>query len=370
MAEAAQNKPSSHQNALVRFSSVQRFEHMILLVTFTGLALTGLPQRYADQGWAQALIFVLGGIEGTRIIHRVLATILMAESIFHGGILSYKLYVLGQQASMIPGMRDLNDVVQWVLFNLGLRREHPHLPRYNFGEKAEYLAVVWGTVVMIITGFIMWNPIASAAIMPGQFIPAARAAHSAEALLAVLSILIWHMYNVHIRRFNKSMFTGRLSYEAMEEEHKEELEAIERGEIPEAPPKEIIIRRQLFFIPYAIMVTMILTAALVYFITFEETALTTLAERQVYIETDLDLTNTSIATGEVIWIEAKCAVCHGLIADGGNDPLGVSLLAERLAMEDFIMETRLGPADMPAYPIIDLSDEDMANLWVWYVSLE
>ena len=71
-----------------RFSPVQRFEHMILLVTFTGLALTGLPQRYADQMWAQSLIGIMGGIESIRIVHRILATILMAEAIFHGGVIT------------------------------------------------------------------------------------------------------------------------------------------------------------------------------------------------------------------------------------------------------------------------------------------
>ena len=76
---------------------------MILLVTFIGLALTGLPQKYASEPWAQSMIVALGGIESARIIHRFLATLLMAEAIYHGGVLSYKLFVLGQRATMIPG---------------------------------------------------------------------------------------------------------------------------------------------------------------------------------------------------------------------------------------------------------------------------
>ena len=123
-------------------------------------------------------------------------------------------------------------MLTWIAFNLGLRKEHPHLPRYNFGEKAEYLAVVWGTIVMAITGFMMWNPITTTRFLPGSVIPAARAAHGAEAVLAVLSIIIWHMYNVHIKRFNKSMWTGKLSREAMEEEHAEELDAHHAGRRP------------------------------------------------------------------------------------------------------------------------------------------
>ena len=89
-----------------RFAPVQRMEHVILLVTFTGLALTGLPQKYAAEDWAKALIQFLGGIESIRIIHHFLATLLMAEAIFHGGVISYKLFVLGRRATMIPGIRD------------------------------------------------------------------------------------------------------------------------------------------------------------------------------------------------------------------------------------------------------------------------
>ena len=119
-----------------RFTSVQRMEHILLLVTFAGLAITGLPQKYAAEPWAKTLIALLGGIESTRIIHHFLATLLMAEAIFHGGVISYKLFVLGRRATMIPGLGDARDVIQWITYNLGIGKQHPHMPRYNFGEKA------------------------------------------------------------------------------------------------------------------------------------------------------------------------------------------------------------------------------------------
>ena len=140
------------QQEYPRFTAEQRFQHIIILVTFTGLALTGLPQKFSDQAWAQTMIQVMGGIESIRIVHRIFATVLMAEAIYHGGIITYKLYVLGRRATMIPTIRDVRDVLQWIAFNLGLRKTHPYLPRYNFGEKAEYLALVWGTIVMVVTG--------------------------------------------------------------------------------------------------------------------------------------------------------------------------------------------------------------------------
>jgi cytochrome b subunit of formate dehydrogenase len=368
MAEVTQNTQVREHK---RFSPAQRFEHMVLLVTFTGLALTGLPQRYADQAWAQTLIGLMGGIESIRIIHRVLATILMAEAIYHGGIISYKLFVLGRRATMLPGIRDLRDVIHWVLFNLGLRREHPTLPRYNFGEKAEYLAVVWGTLIMIITGYMLWNPINTASILPGEVIPAARAAHSAEALLAVLSIIIWHMYNVHIRRFNRSMFTGKLSHEAMEEEHTEELEAIERGETPPELPEPIIARRKRLFWPYAVIATIILVGGLLLFITSEQTAvdLITLPQRQETISTNIDPSIGNAESGAALWQSLECHTCHGLQADGGGSPIGVSIIENELTFENFILAVRHGPAEMPAYSTARVTDQELADLWVWFSGL-
>ena len=88
--------------------------------------------------------------------------------------------------------------------------EPPQEARYTFGEKVEYWSVVWGTVIMAVTGFMMWNPISTLRFLPGEAIPAAKAAHGGEAVLAVLAIIIWHFYHVHIKTFNKSMFTGKL----------------------------------------------------------------------------------------------------------------------------------------------------------------
>ncbi|HLA41878.1 MAG TPA: cytochrome b/b6 domain-containing protein, partial [Aggregatilineales bacterium] len=179
-----------------RFGAAERMEHMALLVSFTMLVVSGLPQRYAEYQLARDIIEILGGIESVRILHRFFAIILMITSIYHGGAVSYKIYVRGDRLSMLPSLRDVQDVIGVVLFNLGLRKEHPRMPRYNFGEKVEYLAVVWGTILMVITGFMMWNPVATTKFLSGAAIPVARAAHSAEALLAALSIVIWHMYNV------------------------------------------------------------------------------------------------------------------------------------------------------------------------------
>jgi len=365
-----QEQAVAPQSEYTRFTPIQRFEHMVLLVTFTGLAITGLPQTYAEIEWVQTLIGFMGGIESLRIVHRILATILMAESIFHGGILSYKAIVLGKRATMIPGFKDIMDAINWVLFNLGFRSEHPHMPRYNFGEKVEYLAVVWGTVVMVITGFMMWNPIAIASILPGEVIPAARAAHAGEAILAVLSIVIWHMWNVHVRRFNKSMFTGTLSREAMEEEHAAELEFLESGGTYITNSEEVIKKRIPFLTGYAILMTAILVSILVWAITFETSAITTLPERGASFTTDIDPAIGDSDAGAVVWTDQGCDDCHGANGDAQGLEVGVSIVGRDISFEEFITDTRLGPAEMPAYSVGILTDEDIAHLWAWFQSLE
>lgn len=127
-----------------------------------------------------------------------------------------------------------------VRFNLGKLKNHPLLPVYSFEDKAEYWAMVWGTLIMGLTGFIMWNPINTARLIPGDWIPAAKAAHGGEAILAVLAILVWHVYNVHLKTFNQAVFTGNLDRQQMEEEHGKELAEIEGGVTAPRPAPEVI----------------------------------------------------------------------------------------------------------------------------------
>ncbi len=135
--------------------------------------------------------------------------------------------------------------------------------------------MVWGTAVMGITGFMLWNPILTAQILPGQFIPAAKAAHGGEAILAVLAILVWHLYNVHIKMFNRSMFTGKMTRQQMEEEHAEELAEIEAGRSRPAPEPAAMRRRERLFLPVAILLAAISILGIVWFVSYETTAVAT-----------------------------------------------------------------------------------------------
>lgn len=265
-----------------RFDTGQRIEHALLILSFTVLSITGLPQKYPDTGWGEGMIWLMGGIELTRLIHHSAAIVLIVGSIYHLVSVGYRLVVKRVQMSMLPGWKDVVDVVQMLGYNFRLTQNPPQMGRYTFGEKVEYWAVIWGTVIMILTGFVLWNPIATARLLPGEWIPAAKAAHGGEALLAVLSIVTWHMYNVHVKHFNKSMFSGWLNRHEMEEEHPLELAAIESSPAKTVAP-ELLRRRQRLYLPVAVLFSLVMLVSVYFFVTFEATAITTVPRQTVEI---------------------------------------------------------------------------------------
>jgi formate dehydrogenase gamma subunit len=265
----------SEQKTYTRFSLLQRIEHWVLVASFATLGLTGLVQRYASWGISNGVMNILGGVEPTRIIHRVAAIIFALEAVYHLVNEGYKIIVLRSKPGLLPSPQDVQDGIESVKYNVGITDDQPRMGRFNFGEKLEYWAMIWGTVVMGITGFMMWNPIATSKIMPGQIIPTAKVAHSLEAVLAVLALMIWHFYNVHIRHLNKSMFTGKMTYHEMDEEHGGELDDIEAGKVFEPPAPELIQKRRKVYVPVAGVIGVLLVAGLIGLSTFEDTAITT-----------------------------------------------------------------------------------------------
>ena len=261
---------------IIRFGPIERTEHLLLLLSFTLLAISGLVQKFPENGLSLSIIRLLGGVENTRTLHHISAIALILLSIFHVFYVGYKIYVLKRPLTMLPGLKDVRDAIGLLKYNLGLSPKPPEMDRYNFGEKIEYWAVVWGTLVMAVSGYMLWNPVLTTRILPGEFIPAAKMAHGYEAILAVLSILIWHVWHVHIKHFNKSIFTGRISLEEMEEEHALELKRIEEGAWPPPlPPGRERWRRAMLYLPLAGLLSMLLLIA-TYYIFTEQTAITTL----------------------------------------------------------------------------------------------
>ncbi len=235
---------SNTQKTFVRFELARRIEHVLMLLSFSALGLTGIPQKYAGSQISVFIVNLFGGIENTRNIHHIAATVMMVGTMWHLLVFGYKAYVKRQSMGMLPSFQDALDALQALKYNFGLTKERPQMGRYTFDEKVEYWAFVWGTILMGVTGFMMWNPIASTKILPGELIPAAKAAHGLEAVLAVLAILIWHMYGVHIKTFNKSMWKGTMTEEEMLHEHPLELADIKAGVAERPVEPEVLKKRQ------------------------------------------------------------------------------------------------------------------------------
>lgn len=329
-----ENKP--HEGVLVRFDRVQRISHLVMLLSFSLLAITGLPQKFPTSSISQSILNAFGGIESARQVHHLSAVILLVVSVFHIVDVLYRVIVLRTPITVMPLLDDFRHLYQDVLYYLGFRKTKAYYGRYNYAEKAEYFAVVWGTLIMAITGFIMWNPIASSSWLPGQIIPASKAAHGGEAILAVLALIVWHFYHVHLRRFNRSIFTGRISREDMHEEHPAELEEIEAGRSWQKPAEEVIRKRRRVFVPVASGVTIVSALLLYGFITMETTAITTVPRGET-VEVFVPLTPTPRPTAaptptpQVVagvspesWkgkyealFRNRCSTCHGVTAVGG-----------------------------------------------------
>lgn len=352
----------SEDKKYLRFPLSRRFEHWTMVVSFTLLAVTGLPQKFISAGISEFILRLFGGIELTRIIHRSSAIILILSTIAHFGTVFYGWIVARKPLSMLPVKEDVTAAWKSLRYNLGLEKEEPKQGFYTFDEKFEYWALVWGTVVMIITGFFLWNPIFAAKILPGEWIPAAKAAHGNEALLAVLAVLIWHFYNVHLKHFNKSMFSGYMSEEEMEHYHPLALDE-EEYQPPSPDDPKFKRRRAIFTVSYG-LISVALFIGLYYFTTFEDTALTTVPpiDEITDVDTFSPLEPTSVPTSTLpqdaadigaSWEDGfgalfndRCGVCH----NENVAPAGLVLTEYDSAIEG----GESGPAIRPGAPGVSL----------------
>ena len=207
----------------VRFNLSQRLQHILMIVSFTTLVLTGVPQKYIWASWAQTMVLGLGGIDLTRIIHRTSAIIFILEAVYHfGGVL---VTVLRGRfvPSMIPGMKDVKDALAYFRYCFGLEARRPLFDRFDYRQKWEYWGVFLGGILMISTGLVLMYPALLTQFLPGAIVPAARELHGGEALLAFLVIVTWHLYSAHANPehfpSDNTIFTGRISRKRMLEEH-------------------------------------------------------------------------------------------------------------------------------------------------------
>jgi cytochrome b subunit of formate dehydrogenase len=228
----------------VRMTLPERLQHWVVILTFGLLVLTGLPLMFYELKVFNWLFrggqsFYLRGL-----VHRGAAVALIVNSLAHVAYSAFTPRGRSNLRDMWPRKRDFRDAVQAFGYNLGLSRflhrkglgwkffrRHPFFlfesaplyDRYNFIEKFEYWALVWGTMVMIVSGFFMWRVELSLRLFPLWVHHIFIIVHGYEAMLALLAVVIWHMYNVHLNPevfpMSKVWLTGRTSGRELRQHH-------------------------------------------------------------------------------------------------------------------------------------------------------
>lgn len=223
-----------HKPQVRRMRINEVWQHTLLMISFLVLVLSGFALRF-DQAWISTFFFGWeGGFEFRGLIHRIAAVVFILTVLWHVLFLIFS--PRGRQflKDMVPIMRDYRDFFDRIRFNLGFISDSPKFERFSYVEKAEYWALVWGTVIMILTGFLLWFDNWVIGFFPKGTLDVALVIHYYEAWLAFLAILIWHLYstvfNPHVYPMNPSWLTGKMPEEMYKHEHPEHLEQAKKEE--------------------------------------------------------------------------------------------------------------------------------------------
>ncbi|MGA8161867.1 MAG: cytochrome c3 family protein, partial [Acidobacteriaceae bacterium] len=182
----------------VRLALNERAQHGVLLVSFIVLVITGFALKFPHAFWVAPMVRWEHHYPVRGWIHRIAGVVLIGASVYHMVYLSLKKSGRRWLKDMIPDLRDAKEAVQTVEYNLGRRDQLPRYRRFNYAEKAEYWALVWGTAVMAITGVLLWlnDWILAHLPHPASILAISTAIHFYEAILATAAIVIWHFYAV------------------------------------------------------------------------------------------------------------------------------------------------------------------------------
>ena len=232
-----------------RFTSVERVLHALLMLTFVGCALSGLPLIFADRPWAATLAGILGGFTGAGLIHRICAAVMIVVFATHVVMVFSKaiaggrlMKILWGPDSMVPQLQDGIDLWRNFLWFVG-RGPRPQFDRWTYWEKFDYWAVFWGMCIIGGSGLLLWFPVFFANFIPGWMFNIAALVHGEEALLAVGFIFTFHFFNGHLRPdkfpMDTVVFTGRISEHELKAERAVQYERMVREgrlEATLAPP--------------------------------------------------------------------------------------------------------------------------------------
>ena len=231
------------EDQVLRFSRLNRGLHILMIISFISLSLTGMSLKFSYTSWAVILSHFFGGFEAADSIHRFAAFVMICVFITHIGDLirikrkeagTWKKLIFGKD-SILFNKKDLEDFIGSLKWFLG-KGERPEFGRWTYWEKFDYFAVFWGMFVIGSTGLTLWFPEFFTRFMPGWVLNVATIIHSDEALLATGFIFTIHFFNTHLRPEKFPMdiviFTGRMPLEEFKIDRPQEYkELVEKGEL-------------------------------------------------------------------------------------------------------------------------------------------
>jgi len=235
-------REEKHEDMMLRFDRIQILQHLMLTLTFVLLVITGFALRFPSAWWVRWLGDV-GLTEPMRLnVHRIAAVGLILVGLSHAWYIFLTRRGRKEFSAMYPKWGDVRELFQNLRFYTWRSDRKARFGRYDYSQKAEYWALIWGTIIMILTGLILWFPVAAARVLPSLVIPAAQTIHYYEAWLATLAILVWHFFFVifHPEEYPMSWtwLTGKISKKAVREHHPRWYEE-ETGEpVTDAEPTE------------------------------------------------------------------------------------------------------------------------------------
>ncbi|MCX8117274.1 MAG: cytochrome b/b6 domain-containing protein [Desulfobacterota bacterium] len=220
----------------LRMTLNERIQHLNLAINFTILVITGFALRFPEAFWASPITDVPMGMTFRGFLHRLSGAAIVTLGGYHLLYLAFTERGRRIALDMIPTFKDLQDLWETLKNNLFINRPPKEIKmgRFNFREKLEYFGLIWGTIVMTVTGFILWFKEEWLRFFPLWTFEVARAIHFYEAILATFTILIWHFYSVilnpDVYPMNWAWINGYLTEHEMELEHGLELERIKAEE--------------------------------------------------------------------------------------------------------------------------------------------
>jgi len=205
---------------VVRMPLRFRLQHATLLSSFILLVLTGFALKFPTSWFASMLSL---GEHMRQLVHRIAAVVLIGVSVYHlcELLLTREGRRLGRD--LFPVLDDIRGAWQNLSYYLGLSTRKPEFARFNYAEKAEYWALVWGMFVMAGTGIMLWAKVFFGNHLPRWWLDVATAIHYYEAVLATLAILVWHFYQVFldpdVYPMNWAWWDGKMTLHHYREEH-------------------------------------------------------------------------------------------------------------------------------------------------------